>query len=124
MLTHWCYNNLTFFGIIKQVEDNSSLNPVQMSVKQWYNYLLEEYVTMEVIDDEGRQQAKCAGLRFLIQIMNGQNPSTCPGCVNYLQKMVILLQVTIPASSFQLKTIINLPPQNVKLSEQETIYIL
>ena len=86
MLTHWCYYNQTFFDILKQVEDNSSLNPVQMSVKQWYNFLLEEYVTMVVIDDEGRQQAKCAGLRFLIQIMNGQNPSTCPGCVDYLQK--------------------------------------
>jgi hypothetical protein len=36
-----------------------------MLLKQWYNFLLEEYVTMEVIDEEGRQQAKMCRVGLL-----------------------------------------------------------
>ena len=52
------YYNQCFFDIIKKVIEDSPLNPINMSVKQWYNYLLEEDVTMEVVDDEGRQVPK------------------------------------------------------------------
>ena len=52
------YYNQQFFNIIKKVKEKTPMNPIHMTVKEWYNYLLEEEVTMEVVDDEGRKQAK------------------------------------------------------------------
>ena len=52
------YYNRDFFNIIKKVKESSPLNPIQMNLKQWYNYLLEEYVTMEEVDNETSLQAK------------------------------------------------------------------
>ena len=52
------YYSRDFFATIKDVVDNSPLNPVQMSEKQWYRHLLEVNVTMEKGDDEGRMVAK------------------------------------------------------------------
>ena len=49
---------MEFFNIIREVVENSPLNPVYMTVKQWYTYLLEIKVTMEKIDDEGRMKSK------------------------------------------------------------------
>ena len=51
------YYSKAFFATIKKVNDKSPLNPVQMSVSQWYQYLLEERVTM-LEDEEGRREAK------------------------------------------------------------------
>ena len=47
------YYRKEFFNIIREVKNNSPLNPVQMSVKQWYTYLLECKVTMREIDEDG-----------------------------------------------------------------------
>ena len=47
-----------FFNIIMELVENSPLNPVYMSVKQWYSYILEIKVTMEKFDDEGRMKAR------------------------------------------------------------------
>ena len=49
---------MEFFNIIRDVIKNSPLNPIHMSVKQWYRHLLEANVTMEKVDDEGRMKAK------------------------------------------------------------------
>ena len=53
-------SNISFnhVNIIKDVKENTPLNPVSMTVKDWYRHLLEKEVTMEVIDDEGRMVPK------------------------------------------------------------------
>ena len=52
------YYNQQFFDIIKTVKEKTPLNPIYLTVKEWYNYLLEKEVTMEVVDEEGRQRAR------------------------------------------------------------------
>ena len=52
------YYSLQFFSIIRDVVENSPLNPVRMSQKQWYKHLLEKKVTMEVVDAEDRMVPK------------------------------------------------------------------
>ena len=52
------YYSRDFFNIIKDVVQNSPLNPIHMSVNQWYRHLLETNVTMEKVDDEGRMVSK------------------------------------------------------------------
>ena len=59
------YYNQHFFNTIKKVIDNTPLNPVNMSQKQWYDYLLEEEVTMEVVDNEGRMVPKKCRVELL-----------------------------------------------------------
>ena len=54
-----------FFNTIKKVIDNSPLNPVHMTSKQWYTYLLEEKVTMEEMDEDGRRQLKKCRIEIL-----------------------------------------------------------
>ena len=51
------YYTKTFFLTIKKVQEKSPLNPVQMTLGQWYQYLLEERVTMDE-DGEGRREDK------------------------------------------------------------------
>ena len=50
------YYDKNFFQVIKEVKENSPLNPLFMSVKEWYRLLLEKYVTMREVDDEGRRE--------------------------------------------------------------------
>ena len=50
------YYDVKFFKLIKDVKDNTPLNPLYMSVKEWYRLLLEKNVTMREIDDEGRME--------------------------------------------------------------------
>ena len=52
------YYSRGFFNTIKDVVDNSPLNPIQMTVKQWYRHLLETNVTMEKLDNDGRMKVK------------------------------------------------------------------
>ena len=52
------YYSRDFFDVIKDVHQNTPLNPVKMTVKEWYRHLLEKDVTMEIIDDEGRMIPK------------------------------------------------------------------
>ena len=52
------YYSQEFVNIIKDVKENTPLNPLSMTVKDWYRHLLEKEVTMEVIDDEGRMVPK------------------------------------------------------------------
>ena len=51
------YYSKMFFDVIKKVHKTSPLNPVQMTVGQWYTFLLEENVTMTE-DDEGRREPR------------------------------------------------------------------
>ena len=46
----------TIFAIMREVHENSPLNPVHMSVKQCYTYILERDVIERDIDDEGRRE--------------------------------------------------------------------
>ena len=50
------YYTPAFFKIIRDVKENSSLNPIWLTVKQWYSYLLEKLVTMREVDQDGRQE--------------------------------------------------------------------
>ena len=58
------YYNKEFFNTIQKVHNKSPLNPVQMTVGQWYQYLLEDRVTM-VKDKEGRRTARRCRLEEL-----------------------------------------------------------
>ena len=40
------YYPVEFFSVIRGVKENTPLNPVRMTVREWYRYLLEKYVTM------------------------------------------------------------------------------
>ena len=48
------YYNQKFFNIIKFVQDKTHLNPVYMSVKQWYLLLVEQNVTRREVDQDDR----------------------------------------------------------------------
>ena len=48
------YYNAAFFNTIKEVKENTPLNPVFMSVQQWYTYLLEKFVTKSDPHQDGR----------------------------------------------------------------------
>ena len=50
------YYTPDFFMIIRTVKEDTVLNPIYLSVNQWYQYLLETQVTTRVIDDEGRRE--------------------------------------------------------------------
>ena len=50
------YYSQGFFDLIRGVRDNSSFNPIHLSVKQWYDILLEKLVTMREIDTDGRRE--------------------------------------------------------------------
>ena len=76
-----------FFSIIREVVENSPLNPVYMSVKQWYVYILEMKITMEKIDNEGRMKAKLCKVEekypnpnwqhiFQLSRLKGMSPGT------------------------------------------------
>ena len=38
------------------MKENTVMNPIHLTVKQWYNYLLEKFVTTREIDQEGRRE--------------------------------------------------------------------
>ena len=48
------YYNASFFNTIKEVKENTPLNPVFISVQQWYTYLLEKLVTKSDPHQDGR----------------------------------------------------------------------
>ena len=50
------YYDKKFFDIIKFVKDKTPLNPVHMSVKEWYLLLVEQNVTKREVDQEGRME--------------------------------------------------------------------
>ena len=50
------YYSPTFFKIIREVKEDTALNPIFLTVKQWYSYLLENLVTTREIDQEGRRE--------------------------------------------------------------------
>ena len=45
------YYSQQFFDTIRKVIQDTPLNPIHMSLKQWYYFLLEEEVTMEVVNE-------------------------------------------------------------------------
>ena len=50
------YYDKIFFTTIKEVKDKTPLNPVYMSVKDWYRLLVEKNVTRRDVDEEGRSE--------------------------------------------------------------------
>ena len=101
------YYTQSFFDVIKKVKENSPLNPVNMSVKQWYDYLLEEEVTMEVVDDEGRLQPKKCRVELLA-------PSNDWSKSFYLSR---LRGLSTEIRSFTFKLIHQLLPFNQRLNQ-------
>ena len=62
------YYKRDFFDTIKKVHSNSPLNPVLMTVSQWYQYLIEETVTMEE-GEEGRRTARTCRVEVSLNIL-------------------------------------------------------
>ena len=58
------YYSKVFFETIKDVHENSPLNPVHMTVKEWYRHLVEKQVTMVTVDDEGRMMPRLCNLEL------------------------------------------------------------
>ena len=50
------YYNQQFFQLITEVKEKTPLNPLHMSVKEWYAFLLERNVTKREVDLENRQE--------------------------------------------------------------------
>ena len=50
------YYSKSFFEIIREVKEESNINPIHLTVKQWYTVILEKLVTTRVMDDEGRRE--------------------------------------------------------------------
>ena len=50
------YYDQAFFQIIRDIKKNSPLNPIHISVKDWYKVLVEKNVTRRDIDEEGRSE--------------------------------------------------------------------
>ena len=50
------YYSRSFFDIIREVKEDLNINPIHLTVKQWYTVILEKFVTTRVIDDEGRRE--------------------------------------------------------------------
>ena len=50
------YYSRSFFDIIREVKEGSNMNPIHLTVKQWYSIILEKMVTTRVIDDQGRRE--------------------------------------------------------------------
>ena len=50
------YYDQNFFKIIKEVKDKTPLNPIYMTVKEWYKLLLERNVTMRELDQDGSRE--------------------------------------------------------------------
>ena len=51
------YYSQNFFYIIKEVIQNTQLNPIFMTLKQWYRFVLQREVTMRK-EDDGRMTQK------------------------------------------------------------------
>ena len=49
------YYNVAFFQVIREVKERTSVNPITMTVKDWYKYILENSVTMSEVDEDGLQ---------------------------------------------------------------------
>ena len=47
---------LFILQLISEVKENTPLNPIQMSVKEWYKFLLERNVVKRAVDMENRQE--------------------------------------------------------------------
>ena len=50
------YYSQSFFTIIKKVKTSTPLNPVHMTTKEWYRFLLEENITMREVDADGSRE--------------------------------------------------------------------
>ena len=50
------YYDKNFFALIKYVKNKTPLNPLQLSVRQWYLVLLEKNMTKREVDVEGRTE--------------------------------------------------------------------
>ena len=48
------YYDQKFFQEIKKVQEDSPLNPIFMTVKEWYRWLLEKNVVKREVDQQGR----------------------------------------------------------------------
>ena len=78
-----------------------------MSVKQWYQYLLEKNVTMEVVDDEGRMMKKLSK----VEERNPQNDW------NKIFHLARLKGLTPEIKSFNFKLLHGILPCKERLSQ-------
>ena len=101
------YYSREFFDTIKEVVEKTPLNPIAMSVKQWYQYLLEKNVTMEVFDDEGRMMKKLSK----VEERNPQNDW------NKIFHLARLKGLTPEIKSFNFKLLHGILPCKERLSQ-------
>ena len=50
------YYDRKFFDLIKYVKEKTPLNPIYMSVREWYRLILEKNVTRREVDQDGRTE--------------------------------------------------------------------
>ena len=99
------YYNQSFFDTIKNVIENTPLNPVHMSLKQWYNYLLEEEITKEYVN--GVQRTKITRVEALFPQNNWDN-------AYYFSR---LRGLSTESRSFNFKILHQLLPTNERISQ-------
>ena len=99
------YYSMDFFSAIKQVQQEGLLKISSMSTKQWYQVLIENYVTMEVVVGNPQRQWK------LVKCEK-KNPSVDWNRSWDLAKMKHL---TSEQSSFLFKMLHNILPTNSRL---------
>ena len=100
------FYSVNFFDVIRQVQDNSPLNPVYMSVKQWYQYLLEKHVIERELDDEGRSE--------LIPCKVEEREPTAPWMESY--RLSKLKGISPTTKSFNFKLLHTLLPSNERIN--------
>ena len=101
------YYSKGFFDIIKKVVQDTPLNPVHMTVKQWYDYLLELEVTMELDGADGRLAQKKSRVEMLY-------PNNSWADIYHFSK---LQGLSTESRTFNFKLINQLLPVNARLNQ-------
>ena len=119
------YYNQTFSTVSRKLKTNKSpMNPIHMTLKQWYNFLLEEYITMEEIDDVGRQKPKKCWVELLapdvdwsksyyLSRLRGLSTETRSFCFKLLHQLLPLMQDS--------STCFQTPVQNVPYAKVDNL---
>ena len=100
------YYPLNFFETIKKAFTQTPLNPIHMTLKQWYNLLLEAEVTMEVMGEGSAPTLKKTRLEMLYPEHNWAS--------SYLYSR--LTGVSTEVRSFNFKLLNQLLPVSARLS--------
>ena len=94
------FYNDEFFAMIRKVHNNSPLNVAKMTEGQWYGLLLEDHVTMEEVDGQGRNyvpcrvEAACPGNDWEVRWKRARLKGLGPKLTSFLFKVLHLILTT------------------------------